>query len=146
MVFCQKKIFFIFLIERDPRKSVKLLYRESRGGRRWQSLACYRGKTKKNPKTSTIVLCLCYTWCVDKTGTSFTSDTYHGLFDLLDADRVEPLVHVDEPFGHHFQMVPLTGRGRSRRSGRGYRIRGRQTTTDGRLVVLRRHGTSRIHG
>lgn len=47
MVFCQKKIFFIFLIERDPRKSVKLLYRESRGGRRWQSLACYRGKTKK---------------------------------------------------------------------------------------------------
>lgn len=78
--------------------------------------------------------------------TRFTSGTYHGLFDLLDADRVEPLVHVDEPFGHHFQMVPLTGRGRGRRSGRGYRVRGRQTTTDGRLVVLRRHGTGRVHG
>lgn len=76
----------------------------------------------------------------------FAPCTYHGFFDLLDADRVEPLVHVDEPFGHHFQMVPLTGHGRRRGSGRGYWIRGGQATTDGRLVVLRRHGTGRVHG
>lgn len=75
--------------------------------------------------------------------------TYHGLFDLLDADRVEPLVHVDEPFRHHFQMVPLaSGRGCSRyRGGRGYRIRGGQATAaEGRLMMLRRHGTGRVHG
>lgn len=53
--------------------------------------------------------------------------TYHGLFDLLDADRIEPLMHIDEPFGYHFQMVPVAGRGRTA----GYWIRGGQTTARG---------------
>jgi len=62
--FLPKESIIYFSHRRDPRKSVELLYRESREG---QILACYRGKQKKNPKTSTIILCLCYAWCEDKT-------------------------------------------------------------------------------